>query len=52
MNAEIRFENGNLIIRITDIVSRISKDFGPFGSLEAEEILRDYDCLREMFKNG
>ena len=49
MNAEIKIKNGNLIIEITDITAKVTKEFGPFGFSEAEEIIRNYDKLREMF---
>ena len=49
MQAEIRFENGSTVIRITDIVSGVAKTFGPYSFSEAETILRDYDRQRELF---
>ena len=52
MKAEIRFENGNLVVRITDTVKGVHKDFGPFSTIEAEAILRDYDRQRELYLNG
>jgi hypothetical protein len=51
MKAEIRFDNGSCIVRITDTIHGVSKDFGPYTYLQAEEIIRDYDRMRRMFLN-
>ncbi|HEY4761637.1 MAG TPA: hypothetical protein VIH42_13735 [Thermoguttaceae bacterium] len=48
MKAEIRFENGNLVVLVTDVIQGKTWTFGPFTFDEANALLRDSDRQREM----
>lgn len=49
MKSEIRFSESGVVVRVTDVISGNFVDFGPYGFMEAETLMRDYDKCRQMY---